>query len=186
LRASFSQPILRHSVARTRSSLAYLKPYRGALVGGVLMLVLTNLCFLGIPEFQARAVQALKDHEYSQVPDLVALLIVFAIATALTRIASRVWIFTAARAAEYDLRSELFGHMMTMSPGYFRDHPTGDVMSRLTNDVQTVRGMWGAGMVHLANAVTAFATVLTYMVKLDYRVAFAALIPFPLIFVLGN
>jgi ATP-binding cassette subfamily B protein len=151
------------------------------------MLVLTNLCFLGIPEFQARAVQALKDHEYSLVPDLVMLLIVFAIATALTRIASRVWIFNAARAAEYDLRSELFGHMMTMSPGYFRDHPTGDVMSRLTNDVQTVRGMWGAGMVHLANAVTSFATVLTYMVvQLDFKVALVAIIPFPLIFVVGN
>ena len=77
----------------------------------------------------------------------------FAVATAVTRIVSRVWIFNAARAAEYDLRSDLFGHLMTLSPGYYRDHPTGDVMSRLTNDVQTVRAMWGAGLVHLANAV---------------------------------
>src|SRR5438270_4117477 len=75
---------------------------------------------------------------------------------------------------------------MTLSPSYYRDHPTGDVMSRLTNDVQTVRAMWGAGLVHLANAVTAFATVLTYMIHLDVRVAVVALVPFPLIFVLGN
>ena len=155
-------------------------------MGGVFALILTNLCFLGIPEFQARAVQALKDGHSSDVPDDVAFLILFAVLTAITRIASRVWIFNAARAAEYDLRSELFGHLMTLSPGYYRDHPTGDVMSRLTNDVQTVRAMWGAGLVHLANAVTAFGTVLTYMIKLDYRVAIAALVPFPLIFVLGN
>ena len=68
---------------------------------------------------------------------------VFALATAITRIFSRIWIFNAARAAEYDLRSDLFGHLMTLSPAYYREHPTGDVMSRLTNDVQTVRAMWG-------------------------------------------
>jgi ATP-binding cassette subfamily B protein len=171
----------------TRSSLAYLKPYRGALAAGVAMLIVTNLCFLGIPEFQARAVQSLKDGRADDVPMDVLLLVVFALLTALTRIGSRVWIFNAARAAEYDLRSELFGHVMTLSPAYYRDHPTGDVMSRLTNDVQTVRAMWGAGLVHLANAVTSFATVVTYMIiQLDFKVALIAVIPFPLIFLAGN
>src|SRR5207302_4130261 len=132
-------------------------------------------------------VDALQDGNTSAVPSIVLLLVVFSIATALTRIGSRVAIFNGARAAEYDLRSELFGHMMTLSPAYYRDHPTGDVMSRLTNDVQTVRAMWGAGLVHLANSVTAFATVLTYMiVHLDYKVAIVAILPFPLIFVVGN
>src|SRR5207237_4692386 len=113
-------------------------------------------------------------------------LILFSIVTAITRIFSRVTIFNAARAAEYDLRSDLFGHLMTLSPGYYRDHPTGDVMSRLTNDVQTVRAMWGAGLVHLANSLTAFATVLTYMILLDPTVALLAIIPYPLIFIVGK
>ncbi|HEX2691909.1 MAG TPA: ABC transporter ATP-binding protein, partial [Kofleriaceae bacterium] len=94
--------------------------------------------------------------------------------------------FNAARAAEYDLRSELFGHLMTLSPGYYRDHSTGDVMSRLTNDVQTVRAMWGAGAVHLANAVTSFAAVLTMMVALDPVVAVISIMPYPLIFLTGQ
>ena len=149
--------------ATARSSLGYLKPYKPILVGGVLSLLATNLCALGIPFYLSRAVQALNDHRLAEVPREALLLVVFAIATAITRIVSRVWIFNAARAAEYDLRSDLFGHLMTLSPGYYRDHPTGDVMSRLTNDVQTVRAMWGAGLVHLANAMAAFATVLTYM-----------------------
>ena len=76
--------------------------------------------------------------------------------------------------------------MMTLSPGYYRDHPTGDVMSRLTNDVQTVRAMWGAGLVHLANSITSFATVLTYMILLDPMVALFAILPYPLIFVVGQ
>ena len=156
------------------------------LMAGVAMLVVTNLCFLGVPEFLKRAVDAVKNGQYELVPIAVLLLIVFAIATAVTRIVSRVWIFNAARAAEYDLRSELFGHLMTLSPGYYRDHSTGDVMSRLTNDVQTVRAMWGAGLVHLANAVASFATVLTYMLLLDLSVALLAIIPYPLIFFVGQ
>ena len=150
------------------------------------MVLATNLCGLGVPRFLGRGVQALKDQHISEVPRAVALLIVFSIATALTRIASRIWIFNAARAAEYDLRSDLFGHLMTLSPGYYRDHPTGDVMSRLTNDVQTVRAMWGAGAVHLANAVTAFATGLTMMLIINPTVALLAIVPYPLIFFVGQ
>ena len=156
------------------------------LVAGVAMLVVTNLCYLGVAEFLRRSVDAVKHGNGHVVPSAVTLLIVFALATAVTRIVSRVWIFNAARAAEYDLRSQLFGHLMTLSPAYYRDHSTGDVMSRLTNDVQTVRAMWGAGLVHLANAVTAFATVLTYMIWLDPVVALLAIIPYPLIFLVGQ
>jgi len=170
----------------SRSSLGYLKPYRGALAAGVAMLVATNVCYLGIPYFIEQAIDDLQANDAAAVTHDAALLIAFAIATAVTRIVSRVWIFNAARGAEYDLRSELFGHVLTLSPAYYRDHPTGDVMSRLTNDVQTVRAMWGAGAVHLANAVTAFACVLTYMMLLDANVAAVVLIPYPLIFVVGN
>jgi ATP-binding cassette, subfamily B, multidrug efflux pump len=169
-----------------RSSLGYLRPYRRMLLAGVVMLLATNLCFLGVLEFLKRAVDALSNGNHAVVPSCVTLLIVFALARAVTRIVSRVWIFNAARAAEYDLRSDLFGHLMTLSPGYFRDHSTGDVMSRLTNDVQTVRAMWGAGLVHLANSVTTFATVLTYMIVQDPVVAMLAILPYPLIFFVGQ
>ncbi|HEX2688656.1 MAG TPA: hypothetical protein VHN14_18670, partial [Kofleriaceae bacterium] len=83
-------------MAGARSSLGYLKPYRRALFGGVGMMVATNLCALGMVTYLGRSVQAIKDHRADQVPHAVVLLIVYAIATALTRILSRVWIFNAA------------------------------------------------------------------------------------------
>ena len=168
------------------SSLRYLRPYRGPLGGGVAAMVITNLAGVAWPYYMGRAVQALKDGRYDAVPGYIAYVIGFAVITAITRIVSRVWIFNAARAAEYDLRSDLFGHLMTLSPGYYRDHPTGDVMSRLTNDVQTVRAMWGAGLVHLANAICAFATTMTIMILTDPMVTLFAIIPYPLIFFVGQ
>jgi ATP-binding cassette subfamily B multidrug efflux pump len=172
--------------ASARSSLGYLKPYKPILTAGVVSLLVTNLCALGVPYYLSRAVQALNDHRLAEVPREALLLVVFAMATAITRIGSRVWIFNVARAAEYDVRSDLFKHLLTLSPGYFRDHSTGDVMSRLTNDVQTVRAMWGAGLVHLTNATTAFATVLTYMMLIDWKVALLVILPYPLIFLVGQ
>jgi ATP-binding cassette subfamily B protein len=188
-----------------RSSLGYLKPYRGQMARGVVMLLLTNAFYLGIPETLGRAVDALGatgdplvqlvngatggkvgSALYDYIFLLIALMAGFAIATALTRIISRIWIFNAARAAEYDLRSDLFGHLMTLSPAYYREHPTGDVMSRLTNDVQTVRAMWGAGLLNLANAVVAFVTVLAVMLATDPIVTLWTIIPFPLIYFIGQ
>ena len=193
------------SEREARSSLGYLKPYRGQMARGVVMLLLTNLFYLGIPMTMGRAVDAYRGEGedivrlvdtatggkllpalYDHIVLLIVMLAGFAVATAATRIVSRVLIFNAARAAEYDLRSELFGHVMTLSPAYYRDHPTGDVMSRLTNDVQTVRAMWGAGMLNLVNAIFAFVTVLGVMLLTDPIVTLWAIIPFPLIYIVGQ
>ncbi|HWO23840.1 MAG TPA: ABC transporter ATP-binding protein [Kofleriaceae bacterium] len=171
--------------AATPSSLAYLRPYRTRLAWGVVMMLLTNLCYLGVPEMMKQAVDALStDRAHALV--LCAGIVGFAVATALTRIWSRVWIFNAARAAEYDLRSELFGHMMKQSPAYYREHPVGDVMSRLTNDVQTMRAVWGFGLVSLSNAVLSFITVPTMMLRMDPLVTLLVILPFPLIYVVGQ
>ena len=51
-----------------RSSLGYLRPYRRMLLAGVVMLVVTNLCFLGVLEFLKRAVDALSNGNHAVVP----------------------------------------------------------------------------------------------------------------------
>ncbi|HEY0190653.1 MAG TPA: ABC transporter ATP-binding protein [Kofleriaceae bacterium] len=173
-------------MATARSSLAYLKPYRRPVLGGIAMMVATNACGLAVAHFMGRGVDMLYGGHIDGVMTAALALASFAAGRALTRILSRVWIFNAARAAEYDLRSELFGHVMTLSPGYYRDHPSGDVMSRLTNDVQTVRAMWGAGAVHLANALAGFGAALPFLLIKDWKVALLAIIPYPMIFVVGQ
>src|SRR5438045_2302167 len=90
----------------SRSSLAYLRPYRGVLLAGVVTMLATNLCYLGVAAYLKRCVDALTYHHVDQIPRAAALLAAFAVATAITRIYSRVTIFNAARAAEYDLRSD--------------------------------------------------------------------------------
>jgi ATP-binding cassette, subfamily B, multidrug efflux pump len=173
--------------ASTPTVWSYLLRYRGRIVAGTVMLLLTNLLFVGIPVTMGMAVQTLRDGKgLDAVPTLAIAMIGFAVATAVTRILSRVWIFNAARSAEYDLRSDLFGHLLTLEPAYFRDHPTGDVMSRLTNDVQTVRAMWGAGLLNLVNTAFAFITVLIMMLRIDPVLTLWAILPYPTILAVGQ
>lgn len=165
---------------------SYLGRYKRPIAVGVAALLATNVLFLGIPYFMGQAVQALRDGRVAEVPALAAWMTLAAVATAITRIVSRVYIFNAARAGEYDLRSDLFRHMLSLDGGYYRKNSTGDVMSRLTNDVQTVRAMWGAGVLNLINTAFAFATVLFMMVRIDWQLTLWAIAPYPLIYVVGQ
>ena len=108
---------------------SYLGRYRRLIVLGVISLLATNVVFLGIPYFMGKSVQALRDGAVEDVPMMAVWMMVCAIGTALTRIASRIYIFNAARGGEYDLRSDLFRHMLTLDAGYYRKNSTGDIMS---------------------------------------------------------
>ncbi len=104
-----------------------------------------------------------------------------ALGAAAIRIASRTLIFNAARDVEYDLRRDLFDRLLALPPSYFRRHPTGDVMSRLTNDLTAVRAMLGAGTLNFVNTALAYGLALTRLLSLSPRLTLIALLPYPLL-----
>lgn len=169
------------------TSWSYLRSYRGRLALGVFFLLATNVLFLGVPVVLGKIINALGgSNPAEEVPSLAIWLVVFAIAQAIARILSRVMIFNAARDAEWDLRGDLFSHLMGFEPAFYRANPTGDVMSRLTNDVQTVRAMWGAGILQIVNTAFAFATVLFMMIRIDPVLTLWACLPYPSMVLVGR
>jgi ATP-binding cassette subfamily B protein len=73
--------------------------------------------------------------------------------------AVRRWVSgTVSLGVEYDLRGRMFAHMQRLSFGYFDRMPVGQLMSRATNDLQTVRFFLGYGLIFLF--MNAFALVL--------------------------
>jgi ATP-binding cassette subfamily B multidrug efflux pump len=176
-----------HSDVSTRTPWTYLNRYRGKVTLGIVMLVATNVLFLAEPILIGRIVDILAEGTgLDGIPLLAMLLIGFALATAVTRILSRVYLFNTAREAEYDLRSDMFAHLLRMEPAFYRKHSTGDVLSRLSNDVQTVRALWGPGLLNLSNTAVAFVTVLLMMVRIDPLLTLLALVPYPSMFLLGK
>jgi len=161
--------------------------YRSRLLLGVLMLVATNGCALAIPWLLGRTIDALHGTDPAgYVPRLALGMIAIAVLQAATRIGSRIWLFNAARMAEADLRSTLFDHLLTLEPAYYRTHPVGDIMSRLTNDVQTVRAMWGPGLLNLVNTAFVFSAALVLMLGIDPWLTLWALLPYPSMVAVGS
>jgi ATP-binding cassette subfamily B protein len=85
------------------------------------------------------------------------------------------------RDAEYDLRNDLFRHLMRLSPRYYTEHRTGDLMSKLTNDLNAVRNMIGPGIMYSANTVVVGVATISLMIHLDWRMTLMALAPLPFV-----
>jgi ATP-binding cassette subfamily B protein len=85
------------------------------------------------------------------------------------------------RDIEYDLRSDLFGHLVSLPQRFYQAYRTGDLMSRATNDLNAVRMMLGPGIMYSADVVLTFAVVLAVMSSTDWRLTCLIFIPIPLV-----
>ena len=164
---------------------ARLRPELAGIVFGCLCLGATNALSLTIPWLIKGAIDALRGGAraagglHALVVRNAALIAVFAVAQALIRTWSRIFIFNAGRNVEYRLRGDVFRHLLRLDAGFYRRHPTGDVMSRLTNDLGSVRAMFGPGLLNLCNTALVYATTVWLLVHLSPRLTLFALLPYP-------
>ena len=110
-----------------------------------------------------------------------AIAIVAVIIAAGVRVLSRVVMFNGGRAAEYELRAALLARLHTLGPSFFRKIPTGDILSRATNDLGQVRLLLGFGVLNVVNTVFALVSALTLMVGVSVRLTLAALAIAPML-----
>ncbi|MBN4076424.1 hypothetical protein JYT16_01775, partial [Gemmatimonas aurantiaca] len=70
------------------------------------------------------------------------------------------------RKLEYNIRGDLFAKLLRLPPEFFHQHRVGDIMARLTNDVEAVRMMFGPAIMYFANTfmtLTLAITIMSYM-----------------------
>ncbi len=114
------------------------------------------------------------------------LIIAAAVVQGLVRAVSRSLIFNAGRNVEYDLRNDLFAHLEKLPLSYYHAQRTGDLMSRVINDISAVRVMLGPGILNFVNAPLYYVYAVALMLTMDVRMTLAALLPFPLLIYAAN
>jgi ATP-binding cassette subfamily B multidrug efflux pump len=107
---------------------------------------------------------------------VVVALIAFAV-----RVLSRVAVFNAGRNAEYELRRVLSAKLLTLGPSFYRRMSTGEIMSRVTNDLTQVRLLLGFGVLNVINTVLALISALYVLVPISSKLTLAAMVPLPLL-----
>jgi ATP-binding cassette subfamily B protein len=159
---------------------------RGIAIG-CLCLVATNGFALAIPWLLKSAIDTLGHADGAAglaaarhlVTRNALLIVACALLQGLIRTWSRTSIFNAGRNLEYSLRRDLFAHLTRMDAGFYRQHPTGDLMSRLTNDLGAVRMLFGPGLLNLVNTVLVYISGLWLLLRLSPRLTLFALLPYP-------
>ena len=90
-------------------------------------------------------------------------------------------IIVVSRLIEYDLRKQVFGHYESLDQAFFKKTSTGDLMSRITEDVSKVRMYLGPGLLYCINLVTLFILAITSMYNVNPTLTLYALIPLPIL-----
>jgi len=160
----------------------YIQRYRRRYLLGALCLFGTATLVMWIPWWIRAAVSVIERGGPVEGVTFYALVImVAALLQGVVRTFSRFLIFNTGRDIEYDLRNDLFTHLQKLPLAYYHSQRTGDLMSRVVNDLSAVRTLLGPGVLNLVNAPLYYFYALILMLSMDVRMTLAALLPYPIL-----
>jgi len=156
----------------------YFHKYRRYIYWGLAATIASNALLLYTPKLQGMAIDALDQGQpMSYVGQLVLILLAVTIVSGGFRFMMRRTIIWMSRYLEFDLRGEMFQHLLGLSPSYYHNTRTGDVMARMTNDLEAVRQLAGPGLMYTANAVISLIIGISLMVSISPELTLLSMAP---------
>ena len=170
-----------------RRLLPYLDRYRLRYLGGAACLLLATAFSLSIPWTVKSAVDVLeRDGIAARIGPYVLLILGLAVAHGVARLGSRFAMLGAGQWVEHDIRADLYARLLSLPPAFYQRHRTGDLMSRVSNDISTLRALAGFGTVMLIGTTLAFGGALTAMWLIDPWLTLFAMAPFPALVIIAK
>ncbi len=176
---------VKNSKQALRRLFAYLKPYQIGLVAVFLLIALSAVFMVSGPYLLGQAID-----RYIAQKDLAGLAI---ISLKMAAVYAGMWISGVsygrlmakiAQKAMYALRRDLETHLQTLSLNFFDRQSTGDLMSRLTNDMDAISNLLSQNIAQFFNGLFSLISVLTMMIILNGWLTLAALSTLPIMFAL--
>jgi ATP-binding cassette, subfamily B, multidrug efflux pump len=160
---------------------AYMRRYRWDYVWGTLACVATNVIAVQFPRVLQVAINRLEQGTTREVILLLALLLVaITLGKGIFLYAQRWILICISRDIEFDLRNDLFRKLESQDSGFYREYRTGDLMARMTNDLNAVRMLLGPGLMYSANTIFLSLFALVFMLRISPFLTLVALAPMPL------
>lgn len=160
----------------------YLGRYRKGLSLGIGALMMKALLASALPLVTRQGVDAMTGgFQVSLVLRFAGLLIAVALLKGFFQYWMRVIIISISRDIEFDLRNDLFRHLVELSQDFYARFRTGDIMARSTNDLNAVRMMLGPGIMYWAETSLTFILSVAVMLHTNVRLTLMALLPAPFV-----
>jgi ATP-binding cassette subfamily B protein len=164
-----------------RRLLGFLRPYRRPLIGSLLLAWLAMGMTVLIPLLIGQSVDAIKDeHRDDILPLALALLGAGVLRLGLT-VGRRLIAGKVSLAVEFDLRQRFYEHLQRLELAFFDSQQTGQLMSRATVDLQSIRFFLGYGLIWISQSALTILFAATVMFVLDPLLALLALAPVPVL-----
>jgi ATP-binding cassette subfamily B multidrug efflux pump len=168
-------------LATLRPLFPYLRRYSRDFAWGGLSVVISNAIWILFPQVLRIAIDDLNQGVTRQKIFLYAgLLVLISAAKGVFLFLTRWIIIGISREIEFDLRNDLFRHLERQPAAYFQQHRTGDIMARMTNDLNAVRMLLGPAIMYSANTVLFSIGALYFLLRISPRLTLVALVPLPL------
>ena len=174
-----SDPAVRK--ANLRRIFPLFRPYRGRL-GAVCALIVFSAALGVIPSFLLREVLdvAIPDQDTRLLSELVAGMIAIAIVTGVIGVWQTLLSNQVGQSVMHDLRTKVYRHLQRLSLAFFTRTRTGEVQSRIANDIGGIENVVTSTATSVLSNVTTVLATIVAMLLLDWRLAAFALALLPL------
>jgi len=161
--------------------LSYMRRYRWGYVRGTLACVATNIVAVQFPRVLGMAVERIERGTTREIILIFALILVaISLVKGIFLYAQRWILIGISREIEFDLRNDLFRTLEIEDSGFYARYRTGDIMARMTNDLNAVRMLLGPALMYSANTIFLSVFALFFMLRISPRLTLVALAPMPL------
>ncbi len=160
--------------------LEILRAHRWKLYVGLLCILVTQAAQVAVPQVLKAAVDALTipaRPDMDAVRTLALVLVAVAAVRGVSQFFMRLLIVGVSRRLDTELRARIFEHLERLHFGWFDTARTGDILSRVTADVDAVRMPMGPGLMYLANTAVAVPAALALMAVMSPRLTLMVLVP---------
>ena len=150
---------------------------------GIVALVLVSVLNLIPPMVMGRVIDAITSGRLTQDELLRHLfyLLLAAFGMYYLRYVWRMYILGTSYRLGQIMRSRLFEHFTKMSPAFYQNYRTGDLMAHATNDINALTRLAGGGVMSAVDAsITALVTLLTMLFSISWQMTLVAILPLPL------
>lgn len=166
----------------------YFWKYKWLLFSGFILVIVSNYFAMLQPDIVGEAVNDAKSLFENPNPDKDikkifiihgGKIILYAFLSGLASYFTRKTIIVASRKIEFDLRNDILNHYQKMSADFFKKRKTGDLMSRITEDVNKVRMYLGPAVLYGVNLLVLFALAIPMMMNTSVKLTLWSLLPLP-------
>lgn len=152
--------------------------HRRTLYWGLAATVLCSVAASVVPYWSGRAVNALEHHDWHGSRVFLAWMLAFTAAAGIGRYLMRNTLIGLSRDVEREQREALYTYLLSRPFAFYERQRVGDLMSRLGDDVGTVRMATGPGLMSFLQVISILPVTLGLMFSTSWRLTLAVMLPF--------